>query len=466
MTPWARSTATALVTGVLSALAVIVAAIAINPVAAIMLPFALFGAIALFAQPFLGVLSLIVFSHLDAVEKLLFGFLPISAFKLIAAGTALMVLARAVHLRGSIVNFMRDPVTICAFSIMGMSLVSLVGADDRGLAIDAISTVVSLLLLFTLIVILADTREKIKLLIWMLVVTSFISSLILMAEIALGTTLVAQSEAATTARTAEGFQRSSGGSDYNPTTAASMLLTGIVFALTHMLATQRWRRIMLIVVVLGTAAIVFSFARSAFLAYGVIVVLLAWRYRRSRYLPPVLITALFCGVLALPFIPVEYFERLGSIFGGGGAGRDQTLDRRLTYNIIGFELLWKNPFFGIGPGNFIHHFTDNAYRHLPGRTLLGRELHNMYLSVLVQYGFIGALPFFGMIGYAFGCLRAICRAPADAEMYTLAQALGYAFGAYLIASLFLPNEYTKYTWLLPAFCTALHRVNTQEKLKQ
>ena len=32
----------------------------------------------------------------------------------------------------------------------------------------------------------------------------------------------------------------------------------------------------------------------------------------------------------------------------------------------------------------------------------------------------------------------------------------------LIASLFLPNEYTKYTWLLPAFCTALYRVNVQE----
>ena len=457
----ARHLTTTLLVGALAALVVIAIAIATNPVAALALPIALLGVIALGAQPFLGILSLTIFSHLDAVEKLLFGFLPVSAFKLIAAGTALTVLVRGVRLRDGIHNFMRDPVSICALGVVSMAVVSMVGAEDRGLAIDAVSTVTSLFLLSALVIILADTRTKIELLILMLVVTSVISSLILLTEIALGTTLVGQSEAATTARTAEGFERSSGGSDYNPTTAASLLLTGVVFALTHMLATSRWRKIMLMVVLLGTMAIVLSFARSAFLAYGVIVILLVWRYRRSRYLPVALIAATICGVLAIPFVPVEYFERLGSIF-GAGSGRDWTLNRRMTYNVIGLDLLWRNPVFGVGPGNFVHHFSDNAYRHLPGRTLLGRELHNMYLSVLVQYGLIGSLPFFAMIGYAFRHLRAICQTPVDPGMRVIAMSLGYAFGAYLVACLFLPNEYTKYTWLLPALCAALHRVNIKE----
>ena len=446
---------------VLAALIVIVAGTITNPVAALALPVGLFSGLLLFAQPFLGVLALTVFSHLDAIQKLFFGFLPVSAFKLIAAGTSLVVLARAIDMRNSIRTAARDPVAMFAFLTTGMAVVSIVVAEDRGLAIDTVSTMVSLFLLFTLVVTLADTRKKVEILIWMLAITSLVSSLILLAEIATGTTLVAQSDAATTARTAEGFQRSSGGSDYYPTTAASMLLAGVVFALAHMLATPRLRGYMLMIVGLGTAAIVLSFARSAFLAYGIVVILLAWRYRRARFMPLSMMIALFCLIAAIPFIPVEYFERLGSIF-GGGSGRDWTLGRRMTYNLIGLDLLVQRPFLGVGPGNFYYHFTDNAYRYLPGRTLLGRELHNMYLSVLVQYGILGALPFFGMIGYAFSRIRAVCRNPADERLGVMAQALAYGFGAYLIASLFLPNEYTKYTWLLPALCTALYRVNVQE----
>lgn len=446
---------------VVAALAVIAAGSAITPLAALALPFGLIAGLILFAQPFLGVLALAVFSHLDAVEKLLFGFLPTSAFKLIAAGTALVVFARGADLRDSIRATARDPVALCAAMMVAMTFVSLQGAADKGLALDAASTVVSLFLLFALVMVLADTRRKAEILIWALVATSLVSALILSAEIALGTTLVAQSDAATTARTAEGFQRSSGGSDYNPTTAASMLLAGIVFALAHAFSNPFYRRVLLSIVALGTAAIVLSFARSAFVAYGIIVLLLAWRYRRARLMPVAIMACVLCAIAAIPFIPVEYFERLGSVFGGGG-GRDWTLGRRMTYNWIGLDLLVHHPFLGVGPGNFFHHFTDTAYRYLPGRTLLGRELHNMYLSVLVQYGVLGALPFFGMIGYAFACLRNICRNPVDARMRSMAQALAYAYGAYLIASLFLPNEYTKYTWLLPALCAVLHRVNAQE----
>jgi len=446
---------------VLAALTVVVAGIVTNPVAALALPVGLFAGLLLFAQPFLGALALTIFSHVDAIEKLLFGFLPLSAFKLIALGTSLVVLARARDMRPSLRAAARDPVVTFAFLTMCMAVICVAVAEDRALAVSAVSAVISLFLLFMLVVILADTRRKIEILVWILVVTSVISSLILLTEIALGVTLVAQSDAATTARTAEGFQRSSGGSDYNPTTAASMLLAGVVFALAHMLATPRRRGLMLAVVGLGTAAVVLSFARSAFLAYAIVVVLLAWRYRRARFLPLSILIVLLCALAAIPFIPVEYFERLSSIF-GGGAGRDWTLGRRMTYNVIGADLLVHHPFLGVGPGNFVHHFNDNAYRYLPGRTLLGRELHNMYLSVLVQYGVLGALPFFGMIVYALRHVIAVFRNPVDERMRVMAQALAYGFGAYLIASLFLPNEYTKYTWLLPALCTALHRVNGKE----
>ncbi|WP_308918058.1 O-antigen ligase family protein [Jannaschia sp. LMIT008] len=440
-----------------------VAAGAVGPsIAALALPVALIGAVVLFAQPFLGVLALVVFSHLDAVEKLVFGFLPVSAFKLIAAGTAVIIALKGMQTKDRMTLALREPVVVCGLLTLCAAQISAVFADDRGLALDALRTFASLLMLMVLIVVTADTRTRVAILIYAVAATSLVSAAILLLETATGATLVAQSEAATTARTAEGFDRSSGGSDYNPTTAASMLLAGVVFALVHMLESARYRRIMAAIVIVGTLAIILSFARSAVVAYALIALLLVWRYRRERFVPLGLVVAAIGIVGFLPFIPAEYWERLGSIF-GGGTGRDWTLGRRLTYNLIGLDLIAQNPLLGVGPGNFVHHFVDPAYRFLPGRTLLGRELHNMYLSVIVQLG-LGALWFFAIFGYAFARLRAVARAPAGDAFRTLALALGYGFAAYLVASLFLPNEYTKYTWALPALCAALYHVNEAERM--
>ena len=150
---------------------------------------------------------------------------------------------------------------------------------------------------------------------------------------------------------------------------------------------------------------------------------------------------LLAGLAALPFIPAEYWKRLGTIFGAGG---DWTLGRRLSYNLIGVQLFAEIPIFGIDPGNFAERFADPEFRYYPGRTLLGRELHNMHLSVLTQYGIAGAAAFYGMLA----ALRRVSRNPASERMRIWAGALGLGFVAYLIASLFLPNEYTKYTWVL------------------
>lgn len=446
----------------IAALAVIVAAMAGNPVLAMALPIALAGGLILFKHPFLGVLALAVFSHLDAVEKMLFGFLPLSAFKAITAATVMIIMLKAATLRDDIFAFMREPITFFAMAFASMSLVSMWFAADMGLAAGSLRRNTSLVLLVFLVATLANTRKRAETLVWALVATSFVSALILLADTALGVTLVSQSEAATTARTSEGFDRSSGGSDYNPTTAASMLLVGVIFTLAHVLETSHRRKLLLGVFLIGMMAVILSFARSAVLATVVVVAILAWRHKHERYLP----LAAFCGflalVMALPFIPVEYWERLTSIFGGGG---DWTLGRRMTYNLIGIDLFLQHPVFGVGPGNFVHHFTDPVYRFLPGRTLLGRELHNMYLSVIVQFGIVGAIPFFAMLYYSMQRLRLIYEAPCDDRMQVMALCLRIALIAYLVACLFLPNEYTKYTWLIPAICAALYRANQTERAK-
>ncbi|ULB11727.1 O-antigen ligase family protein [Cereibacter azotoformans] len=451
---------TIITTSAFAGLATLVAALAASPVLAIGVPVALLGGVVLLSYPFWGLGVLVFFSHLDSIEKLIFGFLPLSFFKALTAATLVVTVLTAAQRRPWIAAVLRDPVVAAALIFGALGVVSFLLAAERAVALTEMRKLASLQVLLLLIVVLVDTPRKAGVIAWILIVSSLVSALILMADTVLGTHLVAASEAATTAQSSEGFVRSSGASDQNPTTAASLLLVGVIMALVHAIETPRFRLLMLGVAGLGTIALIFSFARSAAIAYAIVGICLAWRYRRSRYTPLAMFGVLVAAVGALPFIPAEYWERMATIFGGGG---DWTLGRRLSYNLIGIQLFAERPVFGIGPGNFAERFNDPEFRFYPGRTLLGRELHNMYLSVLTQYGVVGAAAFYGMLGGALVALRRVLRAPASETLRIWALALGFGYSAYLIASLFLPNEYTKYTWILCGLCAALHRVNEKER---
>jgi len=319
---------------VVGGLAVLIAGLAGLAPLALGLGFAIAGGIALFVQPFLGVAALATFSQLDAVEKLFFGFLPVSFFKLVGATLTLAVLANSIRFREQFHSVMRNPVIVMGLVFFLMTLVSMAGAEDKGRAISSVISSVSLILLLMLVTILSNTKRKVVIMLWILVGSSFVSAMILLVDVTLGVQLVAQSDAATTARTAEGVTRSSGGSDYNPTTAASMLLVGVIFALVHSFESPVWRWRLLMIAGIGTAAVVLSFARSAALAYFIIGLALVWRYHHWKYLPLGAAGAFCVGLAVVPFVPIEYWERLSSLMSGSG---DPTLGRRLTYNVIRSE---------------------------------------------------------------------------------------------------------------------------------
>ena len=94
--------------------------------------------------------------------------------------------------------------------------------------------------------------------------------------------------------------------------------------------------------------------------------------------------------------------------------------------------------------------------------MYGRQLHNMHLSIMVEYGLIGATFFYGMVFSAFkGAFRAM-RAPVDARIGVLATAYFYALLAYMLVSVFVPNEYNKYTWIMLGLGAALPRINKKD----
>lgn len=428
-------------------------------VIAIALPIGLALAGAALARPEVGALALIFVSYLDGLSDMVFKPSILSGFELFLMLTLTAVVMNASSHRDHLRRVFSAPVMLLGLCFIVVWMLAIVFAMDRGVAINWGKRLFFISLITPILMLSLRDARAIRLAIWCLALASLISSVVLLLDVALKTHLVSTTEAATRARTSGGFNRSSGASQANPTTAATMMLCGTVVALVHAIESPRARRFMILVAAVGTMGTVMSFSRSAFLTYMMVIFALGLRYGRHRNFGSAAALGVILLVAMLPFVPAQYFARIGTIFSSNSG--DWTLGRRLTYNVIGLELLRQNPLLGIGPGNFYAEFTDPAYRYLPGRTLGGRQLHNMYLSIAVEYGLVGITVFGALIAQAFRACRQVAEAPCRPEFGPLAVSLSYGMMAYFLNCLFLPSEYIKYTWILPALAGALALVNAR-----
>lgn len=425
----------------------------IDPIVFVALPAAIFGGFLLLKYPYLGVLGLIVFAHLDGISARMSKFLPLSFYELLAVGTigAILLTKRfepkapdhALSLRAGNLGVL----------FMLAAIISGLMSADRGASFDRIQDFLIVFVIFLLVLTSAVTVERVKAAAWVLIGTGGVSALVVIADTILGTTLISTSEAATTAQW-EGNARSSGASNMNPTTAAHMQLATTFIAAVFFVHEPRWRWLSGLALALGAIALLFTFARSALIAGVIAGAVLALSLRRARLFALAAFGGVGLVVLALPFVPEAYYDRIATL---GNFSLDRTLLRRVSYILIGFDLWTQNPLLGIGPGNYPAQYAGFEYRFMPGREPVPRQLHNSYVEVLVENGIIGFSLFLAFILTAFTAAFAAGRAVVgDASL--LAKAFAYGFLAFLIGSIFMPNEDTKFMWILPALCLAAVRL--------
>lgn len=417
---------------------------------AIALPAA--GAVLL--HPVLPLFLLVVFVPLDALANRLFSAVPMSPSAALTAATAAALLLR-LPAQPRIARLGLGESSVRWFLMFVLAVViSLIFADNRELADDAFSRLSGMLALVMLTLLVADEQRHIRLIVLGLVGATLFSGIIVIADTMLGIRLLSSQLAAVTAQW-EGMARSAGASDYNPTAAALMTGAGTLLALVLLVEWPRYRLLTLATVVVGMVSIVLSFARSASIAFAVTAVIWALRHRKGRFFPLGLILAVIGVAAVLPFVPALYWERMGTLL---NFNSDYTLWRRLGYNLIGIDLFLSNPFIGVGPGNFPHHYVDPEFRFIPGRTLFSRDLHNMYLGIAAEFGLLGLIPFLAMIGLAFAGLVRTMNGAADGETRIFARALFVTMLGYMFGCAFLPSQYHKLTWILIGLAFAQARV--------
>jgi len=408
-------------------------------------------------NPFATLVMLVLFAQMDAIANMISAFLPVSFFKLMTAaafgGYALMSLARPREQRLGPNVFELRVTMLFALAMITSLLMSEYFAAGQDHTIGFLSV----MSLMWLIVVLVDSQKKFEIVVMARVLSGIVSAMITLLDTFLGIRLVSTRAAAATAQF-EGIARSAGASDFNPTTAAHMMLATCVLAGVLFVRLPRFRAFTGLAFLVGVPALVMTLARSAAIAFAVGALIFAWRNRHHRMFPLAVVFMATACAAAVPFVPEVYWERMATIF---DFGVDRTLFRRVSYNLIGLDLLAQHPILGVGPGNFPDYYASHEYRFYPGREPLPRQLHNSYLEVAAEMGLVGLTLFMTiMISSLRRAIEVAVR--ARSALSPFGEALAYSFGVFLIASAFMPNEDIKFMWILPALCIAAWRLQKSE----
>lgn len=412
---------------------------------------ALGAGLVLLSYPVLGAATLVGMAQTDGLFGRIDAFLPMSSFKLLSAGL-LAVLIVTANRNPALLGRPRPSLPILATMLFAVWLAfSHLMAVDMDAGQDHLKGFLLTLLVVPFVALTVTRRRHLFLMAAIVVASGAISAAAVLLESKMGIRLAAAVDPSEMAAW-QGELRSAGASAYNPTTAAHLVLVSAIMAIVMALRDARWRWFWALGAACCLAGLGLMGARSAILGLAVGLVAIGWTQRRHRLFPMFCMGAVAAVLAVLPFVPASLWERFAAVldlFGDSGTG-DRTLLRRLSYNLIGLDLWMQHPILGVGPGGFPELYAGPEYRWYPGRLPDPRQLHNSYMEVLAETGIVGLLLF---VTACFGAARLALRAGSGAgETAALAQACGMALLAFLVASLFMPNEDNKYMWILVALC--------------
>jgi O-antigen ligase len=314
---------------------------------------------------------------------------------------------------------------------------SLVWADDLGLAAEGLWRWYVLLMMFVILLTTVTSERTLRWILFAFVAGALISIVIGVAD-------------GSFTGTADGAARLEGGAGDPNYLAASIVACSIVavslLAMPIGQFARWWIAGALVILILG---LVMSGSRGGFLAAGgaLLTALFVFKYRRAYVLAA---AAVVLGVGALAFLNVPgAWERVTDFNDDNGRSSLWTVGARM----------WEDqPVVGVGLNNFVVHSAD--YIREPG-TLEHTELvverphvpHNTYLQILAEAGVIG-LALFAIV--CAGCIRAAMLAAREFEsrgewsLGTLTRGIVIATASVLAASVFLSATTDKRLWLLLA----------------
>lgn len=236
---------------------------------------------------------------------------------------------------------------------------------------------------------------------------------------------------------------------------------------------KKYRYLGVFICLLGVAGTVVSFARGAIIGLCVVFAMLAIRAPRKLaflgYGVVLAVTGLVVIMLAFP--NGEFWNEMATIT-EEGASAGTGLQRWVMWQAAG-ELFLTHPILGVGPGNFgpaaTEYFTERGVTNMgstfdtPDKMYM-MALHNDYVQVMVEQGLVGLFALACVYVHFFKCVRFL-RTEAVQKAWVnhtggfispgnLALGLEAAMVGFLVTSVFYPQLFINY-WMWSIMMLAL-----------
>ncbi len=198
-----------------------------------------------------------------------------------------------------------------------------------------------------------------------------------------------------------------------------------------------------IMILASIGVLVLSFSRGGFVGLACLLVTLAVLERRNK---PLFLFGLSLVAVSIAFVPGVYWERIGSVFEFASKGvGDFAIQSRFETMRVALHLGLAHPLLGVGIANFI----PNAAFFIP----YGLNVHNVFLGIFSELGFVAFLLFIGIIICNFRIIRRMMKNDNDPEVAQIGRALFIQHIALFASLLFVPGQYEILVWFtiaLPA----------------
>jgi probable O-glycosylation ligase (exosortase A-associated) len=299
---------------------------------------------------------------------------------------------------------------------------------------------------FWLIATLVTTRQRVRAFTWTLVVCSIPLAVTALAHFRSGVYL-------TTA--ANPVQRIAGlsGLTGNPNDLALTLNLFIPITGAMLLTTRAvWGRSLAAgALLLSVPAVIATFSRAGFLTLcAIAIVSLAFLIKRRAPGPAVAILAI--ALIAVPFLPSGYVERLQTIT-DIEADRTGSAQGRWTDYHLAVQVVSRTPVVGVGLGQNILALDEVRAR------ASWRSVHNAFLEYAVDLGVPGLMLFLGLVVASFRSARRVERRtrrdPALSDLSVLAGGVQIALVAFIVGAFFHPIAYQFYFFCVAGLAVAL-----------
>jgi O-antigen ligase len=211
-----------------------------------------------------------------------------------------------------------------------------------------------------------------------------------------------------------------------------------------------------------TLTVIFTYSRGAFLAMTTALFLVSV-LRRPRISSVLLGLGAF--VILIQFVPVSYQDRVMSLLNilpdsRTGGYVDQSVQGRLSENLVGRNIFLDHPVWGVGIGNYNIYYQEYARKLGLEWRNQERSTHNLYLELLAERGMIGLIVFGSIVILT---LRQLTRARIKfrrlkaGAMAELTAAIGISLITYLVTAVFLHDAHPRFFWILVGLAWAVPR---------